>query len=56
MKIGTNLSLAVQMLAFCDGSAAGGKRAGSHERSLVDVLTHSVIASPIGAVIAGRSF
>jgi len=46
MKIGTNLSLAVQMLAFCEGVLLAEKSGISREVA-VDVLTHSVIASPM---------
>jgi 3-hydroxyisobutyrate dehydrogenase-like beta-hydroxyacid dehydrogenase len=46
MKIGTNLSLAVQMLAFCEGVLLAEKSGISREIA-VDVLTHSVIASPM---------
>ncbi|MGZ4410672.1 MAG: NAD(P)-dependent oxidoreductase [Gaiellaceae bacterium] len=46
MKIATNLSLAVQMLAFSEGVLLAEK--GGIERELaVDVLTNSVIASPM---------
>ena len=46
MKIGTNLSLAVQMLAFCEGVLLA-ERSGVAREVAVDVLTHSVIASPM---------
>ncbi len=46
MKIGTNLSLAVQMLAFCEGVLIAEKSGISREVA-VDVLTHSVIGSPM---------
>lgn len=46
MKIATNLSLAVQMLAFCEGVLLAEKGGISREIA-VDVLTHSVIGSPM---------
>jgi 3-hydroxyisobutyrate dehydrogenase-like beta-hydroxyacid dehydrogenase len=46
MKIGTNLSLAVQMLAFCEGVLLA-EKSGITREIAVDVLTHSVIASPM---------
>jgi len=46
MKIGTNLSLAVQMLAFCEGVLLA-EKSGIARSVAVDVLTHSVIASPM---------
>jgi 3-hydroxyisobutyrate dehydrogenase-like beta-hydroxyacid dehydrogenase len=46
MKIGVNLSLAVQMLAFSEGVLLAEKSGVSRETA-VDVLTHSVIASPM---------
>ena len=46
MKIGTNLSLAVQMLAFCEGVLLA-EKSGIPRETAVDVLTHSVIASPM---------
>ena len=46
MKIGTNLSLAVQMLAFCEGLLLA-EKSGIEREVAVDVLTHSVIASPM---------
>ena len=46
MKIGTNLSLAVQMLAFCEGVLLA-EKSGIKRETAVDVLTHSVIASPM---------
>ena len=46
MKIGTNLSLAVQMLAFCEGVLLA-EKSGIPREVAVDVLTHSVIASPM---------
>ena len=46
MKIGTNLSLAVQMLAFCEGVLLA-EKGGIAREVAVEVLTHSVIASPM---------
>ena len=46
MKIATNLSLAVQMLAFSEGVLVA-EKAGIARETAVDVLTHSVIASPM---------
>jgi 3-hydroxyisobutyrate dehydrogenase len=46
MKIGTNLSLAVQMLAFCEGVLLA-EKSGIARETAVEVLTHSVIASPM---------
>ena len=46
MKIGVNLSLAVQMLAFCEGVLLA-EKSGISRETAVDVLTHSVIASPM---------
>ena len=46
MKIGVNLSLAVQMLAFSEGVLLA-ERSGIKRETAVDVLTHSVIASPM---------
>ena len=46
MKIGTNLSLAVQMLAFCEGVLLA-EKSGIKREVAVDVLTHSAIASPM---------
>jgi 3-hydroxyisobutyrate dehydrogenase-like beta-hydroxyacid dehydrogenase len=46
MKIGTNLSLAVQMLAFSEGVLLA-EKSGIAREVAVDVLTHSVIASPM---------
>jgi 3-hydroxyisobutyrate dehydrogenase-like beta-hydroxyacid dehydrogenase len=46
MKIGVNLSLAVQMLAFCEGVLLA-ERSGIARETAVEVLTHSVIASPM---------
>lgn len=46
MKIGTNLSLAVQMLAFSEGLLLA-EKSGIKREVAVEVLTHSVIASPM---------
>jgi 3-hydroxyisobutyrate dehydrogenase-like beta-hydroxyacid dehydrogenase len=46
MKIATNLSLAVQMLAFSEGVLIA-EKSGIARDTAVDVLTHSVIASPM---------
>jgi 3-hydroxyisobutyrate dehydrogenase-like beta-hydroxyacid dehydrogenase len=46
MKIGVNLSLAVQMLAFSEGVLLA-ERSGIPRETAVEVLTHSVIASPM---------
>jgi len=46
VKIGTNLSLAVQMLAFSEGVLLA-EKSGIRREVAVDVLTHSVIASPM---------
>lgn len=46
MKIATNLSLAVQMLAFSEGVLLA-EKAGIDREVAVEVLTHSVIASPM---------
>ncbi|HEY6946818.1 MAG TPA: NAD(P)-dependent oxidoreductase [Candidatus Acidoferrum sp.] len=46
MKIGVNLSLAVQMLAFCEGVLLA-EKSGIKRETAVDVLTHSVIGSPM---------
>jgi 3-hydroxyisobutyrate dehydrogenase-like beta-hydroxyacid dehydrogenase len=46
MKIGVNLSLAVQMLAFSEGVLLA-EKSGIARETAVDVLTHSVIASPM---------
>jgi 3-hydroxyisobutyrate dehydrogenase-like beta-hydroxyacid dehydrogenase len=46
MKIATNLSLAVQMLAFCEGVLLA-EKSGIKREVAVEVLTHSVIASPM---------
>src|SRR6202140_1993820 len=46
MKIAINLSLAVQMLAFSEGVLLA-ERSGIPREVAVDVMTHSVIASPM---------
>jgi 3-hydroxyisobutyrate dehydrogenase-like beta-hydroxyacid dehydrogenase len=46
MKIATNLSLAVQMLAFSEGVLLA-EKGGISRETAVDVLTHSVIGSPM---------
>lgn len=46
MKIATNLSLAVQMLAFSEGVLLA-EKSGIDRETAVEVLTHSVIASPM---------
>lgn len=46
MKIATNLSLAVQMVAFSEGVLLA-EKSGIARETAVDVLTHSVIASPM---------
>ncbi|HXN18113.1 MAG TPA: NAD(P)-dependent oxidoreductase [Candidatus Binatus sp.] len=46
MKIATNLSLAVQMLAFCEGVLIA-EKSGIARETAVDVLTHSAVASPM---------
>ncbi|MCI0644903.1 MAG: NAD(P)-dependent oxidoreductase [Chloroflexi bacterium] len=46
MKVATNLSLAVQMLAFSEGVLLA-EKSGIDRATAVDVLTHSVIASPM---------
>ena len=46
MKIATNLSLAVQMLAFSEGVLLA-EKSGIARRVAVDVLTHSAVASPM---------
>ena len=46
MKIATNLSLAVQMLAFCEGVLLA-EKSGIPRETAVEVLTHSAIASPM---------
>ena len=46
MKIATNLSLAVQMLAFSEGVLLA-EKSGIPRAMAVDVLTHSAVASPM---------
>jgi len=46
MKIASNLSLCVQMLAFSEGVLLA-EKSGIPRATAVDVLTHSVIASPM---------
>ena len=46
MKIASNLSLAVQMLAFSEGVLLA-EKSGIARETAVDVLTHSVIGSPM---------
>ncbi len=46
MKIATNLSLAVQMLAFCEGVLLA-EKSGIQRETAVEVLLNSVIASPM---------
>lgn len=46
MKIATNLNLAVQMLAFCEGVLLA-EKSGIARQTAVDVLTHSAVASPM---------
>jgi 3-hydroxyisobutyrate dehydrogenase-like beta-hydroxyacid dehydrogenase len=46
MKIATNLSLAVQMMAFCEGVLLA-EKSGIHREVAVDVLVNSAIASPM---------
>ncbi len=46
MKIATNLSLAVQMLAFCEGVLLA-EKSGIARETAVEVLTHSAVASPM---------
>jgi 3-hydroxyisobutyrate dehydrogenase-like beta-hydroxyacid dehydrogenase len=46
MKIAINLSLAVQMLAFSEGALLA-EKSGIPRETVVDVLTHSAIASPM---------
>ena len=46
MKIGTNLSLAVQMLAFCEGVLLA-EKSGIAREVAVDVLVNSAVASPM---------
>jgi 3-hydroxyisobutyrate dehydrogenase-like beta-hydroxyacid dehydrogenase len=46
MKIAINLSLAVQMLAFSEGVLLA-EKSGIPRETAVDVMTHSVIGSPM---------
>jgi 3-hydroxyisobutyrate dehydrogenase-like beta-hydroxyacid dehydrogenase len=46
MKIATNLSLVVQMMAFCEGVLLA-EKSGIERETAVEVLTHSAIASPM---------
>jgi 3-hydroxyisobutyrate dehydrogenase-like beta-hydroxyacid dehydrogenase len=46
MKIGVNLSLAVQMMAFSEGVLLA-EKSGIARETAVDVLTHSAVASPM---------
>jgi 3-hydroxyisobutyrate dehydrogenase-like beta-hydroxyacid dehydrogenase len=46
MKIATNLSLAVQMMAFSEGVLLA-EKSGIARATAVDVLTHSAVASPM---------
>ncbi len=46
MKIATNLNLAAQMLAFCEGVLLA-EKSGIARATAVEVLTHSAIASPM---------
>jgi 3-hydroxyisobutyrate dehydrogenase-like beta-hydroxyacid dehydrogenase len=46
MKIGVNLSLAVQMMAFSEGVLLA-EKSGIRREVAVDVLTHSAVASPM---------
>jgi 3-hydroxyisobutyrate dehydrogenase-like beta-hydroxyacid dehydrogenase len=46
MKIATNLSLAVQMMAFSEGVLLA-EKSGIARETAVDVLTHSAVASPM---------
>jgi 3-hydroxyisobutyrate dehydrogenase-like beta-hydroxyacid dehydrogenase len=46
MKIATNLSLAVQMLAFSEGVLLA-EKSGIERKTAVEVMTNSVIASPM---------
>jgi 3-hydroxyisobutyrate dehydrogenase-like beta-hydroxyacid dehydrogenase len=46
MKIATNLSLAVQMLAFSEGVLLA-EKSGIPRETAVEVLTHSAVASPM---------
>lgn len=46
MKIATNLNLAAQMLAFCEGVLLA-EKSGIARETAVEVLTHSAVASPM---------
>ncbi len=46
MKIATNLNLAVQMMAFCEGVLLA-EKAGIARETAVEVLVHSAVASPM---------
>ena len=46
MKIATNISVAVQMLAFAEGVLLA-EKSGVARETAVDMLTHSAIASPM---------
>ena len=46
MKIAVNLSLQVQMMAFCEGVLLA-EKSGIKREVAVDVLTHSAVASPM---------
>lgn len=46
MKIAINLSLTVQMLAFCEGVLLA-EKSGISRETAVDVITHSAVASPL---------
>jgi 3-hydroxyisobutyrate dehydrogenase-like beta-hydroxyacid dehydrogenase len=46
MKIAINLSLAVQMLAFSEGVLLA-EKSGIPRETVVDIMTHSVIGSPM---------
>ena len=54
MKIATNLSLAVQMLAFSEGVLLA-EKSGIPRETAVDVMTHSVIGSPMFSIAALRA-
>ena len=47
MKIAVNLNLAVQMQGFCEGVLLAEKERGIPREVAVDVMTHSVVASPM---------
>src|SRR5271166_5270355 len=46
LKIGINLNLAVQMMAFCEGVLLA-EKSGIKREIAVDVFTHSAVASPM---------